>query len=419
MKGQTPGFVQRAATTTSFSLRKRPRITSCFQATIPGETLQTAQSNIGRGLSFPRFPHNHIGRRCFIGVVNYYPRPQETGRISNMDMLRVGVIGVGVMGERHCRVYSSLRRVQVVGIADLDASRGQAVAAQYETRHFEDRRQLLDKVDAVSIVTTTPAHFDLAMEALEHGVHVLVEKPITETLEQGEQIVGEAERRNLVLQVGHIERFNPAFTELKNVTDGMRLIAINVRRLSPFDLSNTDVDVICDLMIHDLDLVADLVGTQLEGINAWGRSINTGAIDHAVANLSFRDGPIATLFASRITEQKVRMIEVIAEGAYIEADLLSKSVLVHRRTFPHYLDNHQATKYRQESIIERIYVPMAEPLMLELRHFVESVVEGKPNIVPGKDGLYALHLAKAVADQASQLTTLNSLDGAPSEVLTQ
>lgn len=322
-----------------------------------------------------------------------------------MDTLRVGVIGVGVMGERHCRVYSSLRRVRVVGIADLDASRGQTVAAHYDTRHFEDHRQLLDKVDAVSIVTTTPAHFDLAMEALDHGVHVLVEKPITETLKQGEQLVDEAKRRNLILQVGHIERFNPAYTELKNVTDGMRLIAINVRRLSPFDLSNTDVDVICDLMIHDLDLVADLVGMQLEGINAWGRSINTGAIDHAVANLSFRDGPIATLFASRITEQKVRMIEVIAQGAYVEADLLGKSVLVHRRTFPQYLDNHQATKYRQESVIERIYVPMAEPLMLELRHFVESVVEGKSNIVPGKDGLYALQLAQAVADQASELMT--------------
>jgi len=335
-----------------------------------------------------------------------------------MDTLRVGVIGVGVMGERHCRVYSSLRGVQVVGIADLDASRGQAVATQYETSYFEDHRQLLDKVDAVSIVTTTPAHFGLAMEALEHGVHVLIEKPLTETLEQGERLVGEAERRNLVLQVGHIERFNPAFIELKNVTDGMRLIAVNIRRLSPFDLSNTDVDVIRDLMIHDLDLVANLADSELGGINAWGRSINTGAIDHAVANLSFRDGPIATLFASRITEQKVRMIEVIAEGAYIEADLLGKSVLVHRRTFPQYLDNHKATKYRQESVMERIYVPMAEPLMLELQHFVESVIEGTPNIVPGKDGLYALQLAQAVADQASQLMVLNVLPASAGKVLT-
>ncbi|GAB4540628.1 MAG: Gfo/Idh/MocA family oxidoreductase [Anaerolineae bacterium] len=333
-----------------------------------------------------------------------------------MSMLRVGVIGVGTMGERHCRVYSSLRNVHVVGVADLDASRGQAIAAQYETRYFEDHRQLLNKVDAISIVTSTPAHFSLAMEALDHGVHVLVEKPLTETLDQGQQLVAEAERRNLVLQVGHIERFNPAYIELKNVAEGMRLVAVNVRRLSPFDLSNTDVDVIRDLMIHDLDLVTDLVGTHLEGISAWGRSISTGAIDHAVANLSFRDGPIATLCASRITEQKVRTLEVIAEGAYIEADLLGKSVLVHRRTFPQYLDNHQTTKYRQESIIERIYVPLAEPLMLELRHFVESVCEGKPSLVPGRDGLHALRLAQAVADQAGELMILNSLTVTPSPV---
>jgi len=326
-----------------------------------------------------------------------------------MKTLRVGVIGVGVMGERHCRVYSNLRHVHVVGVADRDASRGRTVAANYETQYFEDHRQLLNEVEAVSIATTTPAHFDLAMESLKVGVHVLVEKPITETLEQGEQLVAEAGRRNRVLQVGHIERFNPAFLELKNVTEGMRLVAINVRRLSPFDLSNTDVDVIRDLMIHDLDLVINLVGTNLEGINAWGRSISTGAIDHAVANLSFRDGPITTLFASRITEQKVRLMEVIAEGAYIEADLLSKSVLVHRRTLPQYLDNHQVTKYRQESIIERIHVPMAEPLMLELRHFVECVREGKTSSVPGQDGLYALQLAQAVADQASHLMILNSV----------
>lgn len=320
-----------------------------------------------------------------------------------MPNLRVGVIGVGTMGERHCRVYSGLRHVELVGVADRDAQRGQTVASQYETDYFADHRQLLREIDAVSIATTTPAHFDLAMQALAQGVHVLVEKPLAETLEQGDQMVVEAGRRNLVLQVGHIERFNPAYLELKNVAEGMRMVAINVRRLSPFDLSNTDVDVVRDLMVHDLDLVVNLVGIRPEAITAWGRSISTGAIDHAIATLSFQDGPIATLFASRVTEQKVRMIEVIAEGAYVEADLLTKSLLVHRRTFDQYLDNHQVTKYRQESIIERIYVPSAEPLVLELRHFVECVVEGKPSQVPGEDGLFALQLAQVVADQASQL----------------
>jgi len=172
--------------------------------------------------------------------------------------------------------------------------------------------------------------------------------------------------------------------------------------LSPFDTSNTDVDVIRDLMIHDLDLVVNLVGSSLEGFSAWGRSVSTEAIDHAVANLSFRNGPVATLPASRITEQKVRMIEVTAEGAYIEADLLGKSIKIHRRARPEFLD----AQYRQESIIETIQVPMVEPLVLELRHFVECIQENKPNQVSGKDGLYALQLAKAMADQISNFMIL-------------
>jgi predicted dehydrogenase len=315
-----------------------------------------------------------------------------------MDVVRIGVIGAGVMGERHCRVCANLPRVELAGIADLDEARGRQVADRYETTFFPDHRVLLSQLDAVTIATSTHVHYTLAAECLERGLHVMVEKPITETVEEAQQLVQKAHERGLVLQVGHIERFNPAFIELKHVTEGMRLVGINMRRLSPFDTSNTDVDVVRDLMIHDLDLAVNLAGSDIEGINAWGRSINTGAIDHAVASLSFKDGPIVTLFSSRVTEQKVRAIEVIAEGAYIEADLLNKSVLVHRRTLPRYLDDHNITSYRQESIIERIHVPMFEPLMLELRHFVDCVRENCPNQVPGSDGLRALRLAEAVAD---------------------
>jgi virulence factor len=320
-----------------------------------------------------------------------------------MDNIRVGVIGVGMMGERHCRVYSNLRHVNLIGLSDLNAKRGKAVAETYDTQYFADYKDLMAEVDAVNIVTITPAHFDLAMEALNHSLHILVEKPITETIEQGKTLVAEAEKRNRVLQVGHIERFNPAYIALKNVVAGQRLAAINMRRLSPFDTSNTDVDVIRDLMIHDLDLVVNLVGSSLEGFSAWGRSFSTQAIDHAVANLSFRNGPIATLSASRVTEQKVRMIEITAEGAYIEADLLGKSIKIHRRARPEFLEGAQ---YRQESIIETIQVPMVEPLVLELRHFIECIQENKTSQVSGSDGLYALQLAKAMADQISNFMIL-------------
>jgi predicted dehydrogenase len=318
-----------------------------------------------------------------------------------MKNVRVGVIGVGVMGERHCRVYSTLRNANLVGIAEVNAAKGEAVAKDYGTKYFEDYRQLLEKVDAVSLVTPTPYHFRLASDAIEQGVHVLVEKPMTETVDQAIELVRLADERGVTLQVGHIERFNPVFAELKNVISERRLIALNVKRLSSFDVSNTDVDVIRDLMIHDLDLITNLLGTSFESFYAWGRSTSTNATDYAVANFSFTHGPIATLVASRVTEQKIRLIEVIAEGAYIEADLLSKSLLIHRRTFPQYIDNHSASKYRQESVIERIHVPTVEPLLLELRHFIECIADKKPCLVPGQDGLRALQLAQEVASKVS------------------
>jgi len=319
-----------------------------------------------------------------------------------MRVVRIGVIGAGVMGERHCRVCSNLPRVELVGLADLDEARGRQVANSYGTEYFSDHRAMLSGLDAVTIAASTPAHYALTAECLERGLHVMIEKPIAETIDQARELVEVAEERHVVLQVGHIERFNPVFTELKHVIEDMTLIGINMRRLSPFDTSNTDVDVVRDLMIHDLDLAVNAVGQDIEGINAWGRSINTGSMDHVVASLSFKGGPIATLFASRVTEQKVRAIEVIAAGAYVEADLLNKSILVHRRTFPQYLDNHNITKYRQESVIERIHVPMYEPLMLELRHFTECVRDGQPTQVPGSDGLRALQLAETVASEIAQ-----------------
>jgi virulence factor len=321
-----------------------------------------------------------------------------------MNIVHIGVIGAGVMGERHCRVCANLPRVELVGVADPNEERGRQIANLYETAYFPDHQALLPQVDAVTIASSTPTHYDLGIECLEQGRHVMVEKPITESIAQAQQLIQKSEERGLILQVGHIERFNPAFMELKHVIEDMPLIGINMRRLSPFDTSNVDVDVIRDLMIHDLDLAVNAVDLEVEGINAWGRSINTNTIDHAVANISFKDGPIATLFASRVTEQKVRAAEVIAKGAYIEADLLNKSVLVHRRTFPQYLDNHNITKYRQESVIERIHIPMFEPLMLELRHFVDCVRESQPCKVPGRDGLRALQLAEEVARQIGNQT---------------
>lgn len=310
-----------------------------------------------------------------------------------MDQLRVGVIGAGMMGQRHCRIYSNMRRAQLVGICDTRSEVGSRVAQQFEVPFYENLHDLLLHVDAVSLVTPTPSHFEIAMHCLAKGIHVLVEKPITETVEQAERLTQTAEAGNLIVQVGHIERFNPTYSELKNVLEDITPLAVNFRRLSPYQGSNTDVDVVLDLMIHDLDLMLDLVQQEPVMIHAYGLTALSGAIDHAVAHLSFTSGPLLTVTASRVTEQKVRTIEVTAKEAYLEGDLLNKSISVHRRTIGEYLNNN---KYRQESIVERIHVPIFEPLFLELQDFVDCIIEGKAPRVPARDGFNALRLADAI-----------------------
>lgn len=310
-----------------------------------------------------------------------------------MKPIRVGVIGAGLMGERHCRVYANLRGVDFVGLFDIDPGRGREIADKYEARYFESPSALLREIDAVTIATPTPYHFDLAIESFAAGVHSLIEKPLTYTLDQGQKLCDSARESGLVVQVGHIERFNPAYIELKNVADDLPVVAIVIRRQNSADASNTDVDVINDLMIHDIDLLLNLVGLPVDGVTAYGRSLLGGAIDHAVANFQFRDGPIATLIASRITQQKVRTVDITARNAYVEGDLLNKSLAIHRRVFGEYV----SAKYRQESVMERIHIPIFEPLLLQLQHFIGCIRDKRKPDVSVDDGLRAMEYATKIA----------------------
>jgi predicted dehydrogenase len=303
------------------------------------------------------------------------------------------------MGKNHCRVYASLPRAELIGVCDRDPDVGRQVARQYGVPFYPSAEFLLENVEAVSVATPTPTHFDLVMNCMRRGVHVLVEKPITETLEQAEIVADAAATHPVIVQVGHIERFNPTFVELKNVLEEMCVLAIQFRRLSPFQGSNTDVDVILDLMVHDIDMVLHLIGQKPVSVDAYGLTVVSGSVDYVTAHLSFDAGPLLTMTASRVTEQKVRCVEVTALEAYVEGDLLNKAISVHRRTVGEYQNlNDQGVKYRQEGIIERIHVPIFEPLILELQHFVDCVVEGKPTQVPAKDGLDVLCLAALIRD---------------------
>ncbi|NLE75697.1 MAG: Gfo/Idh/MocA family oxidoreductase [Chloroflexi bacterium] len=315
----------------------------------------------------------------------------------NQTALRVGVIGLGKMGQRHCRVYSTLRRSQLTAVCDIDRSLASAVAQQYGAEAFDSADALLEHVDGVSIATPTQLHFALASECLTRGVHALVEKPLTETVDQAQALCALAQSSRATIQVGHIERFNPTFLELKNTLESLGILAIEFRRLSPLAGSNVDVDVISDLMIHDLDLLHELLGEDPTSLAAHGLVVLGRGIDHASAQLGFAKGTLATLTASRVTEQKVRSVEVTARGAYVVADLLAKTISLHRHTSGEYLSqNHRGVKYRQEGIVERIHVPALEPLLAELQRFVDGILDGKASAVPAEDGLRALQWADRV-----------------------
>ena len=316
-----------------------------------------------------------------------------------MDPVRIGVIGTGRMGQSHCRVYSNLRHAKFVGLCDANADLGKDVAKRYDVSFFRDVDSLLENIDAVSVCTPTPDHFEIVERCLDRDVHVMVEKPFTETLEQAEVLKDAASKSKVVVQVGHIEKYNPAFIELRKVLEGMEILAMNFNRLSPFQGSNVDVDVVLDLMIHDIGLVVDMFDAEPVSVDSHGFSVFTNTIDYGLAVIKYEPELLLTLTASRVTEQKIRGISVTARDAYIEADLLHKTIEVHRRTLGDYVNQKNTHQYRQESLIERIVVPAMEPLFLELQDFVTCVSESKIPQVTAENGYNALRFVLMLRDK--------------------
>jgi len=317
-----------------------------------------------------------------------------------MERIRTGVIGVGRMGKHHCRVHSGLKESHLVGIFDINKQTAKEISEIYEVPSYDRLDDLLNDVDAVSIATPTPTHYELIKRCIDHKIHVLVEKPITDCSENALKLIDLVDGINLIIMVGHIERFNPTYTELKNVLETQKVLAINFRRLSPYRVSNKDVDVVMDLMVHDLDLCLDLTGAEPTSINAYGIKPFSDGLDHVVAQLFYSDGPLITLTASRVTEGKIRMVEVTTEEAFIEADFLNKNIYVHRCSSGEYSSNrNNGVKYQQESMIQRILVPNAEPLALEIKHFITCIINKTSPDVPIHTGARALLLVEQIRNQ--------------------
>jgi len=320
---------------------------------------------------------------------------------SKQPRLRLGAIGVGNMGQHHARVLNLFKDVELYGIADINVERGLDIASKYRIRFFENYLDLLDHVDAVCIAVPTRLHHQVGLDCLAAGVHVLIEKPIAASIAEAESLVNAAAESNCILQVGHIERFNPAFQELCKVLKTEELLALEAHRMSPYSQRANDVSVVLDLMIHDIDLLLELVGSPVVRLSASGsRASDSGYLDYVTATLGFANGTVANLTASKVTHCKIRRIMAHCKNCLTEADFLNSEISIHRQTTADYTTDYGQVLYRQDGLIEKVYTSNIEPLHAELDHFVNCVRGGNQPSVGGEQALKALRLASSIEQMA-------------------
>ncbi len=307
--------------------------------------------------------------------------------------MRTAVIGVGYLGRFHAQKYASLPGSTLVGVADPSASARDAVAAELRVRSHADYRELLGAVDAVSIVTPTPSHYETAKAFLEAGAHVLVEKPMTATIAEAESLVSLARRAGRVLQVGHLERFNAAVQAVQPALKMPRFI--ESARLAPFKQRGTDVNVVLDLMIHDIDLILSIVRSPVISVDAIGSSVFSGEIDIANARLRFANGCVANATASRVSLKTERKVRLFQDDAYISIDLQQKILTLIRKS-----DGVSADGMPQVAIEENNF-EQGDALKDEISAFLHAAATGGTAQVTGEDGLLALRTALTITEQVA------------------
>jgi predicted dehydrogenase len=322
----------------------------------------------------------------------------------------VGVVGVGSLGYHHVRLLRGLEGAELVGFFELRAGRAAEVSAELGVPAYPSLEALLDRCDAVTVVVPTPAHHAVTRAALDRGKHVLVEKPIASTLEEADDLLDAARRAGVIMQTGHVERFNRAVRAALPYIDEPRFIESD--RLAPFNPRGSDVAVVLDLMIHDIDLVRSLVGGHVRELAAVGVGVLTPSIDIANARLTFEHGSIANITASRVSRERMRKLRIFQRSGYLSLDLAQGSGEFFRlRT-----DIDRATlaqlPQQLEAFVERVSLdaPAAEPLLLELASFVGAVRGEHPVVVSGEDGREALDVALRIVAEIER--TLPSVIGA-------
>ena len=298
-----------------------------------------------------------------------------------MNKIRTAIIGVGHLGKIHARICAEMPQVELVGVVDVNEATAREVAEKHNTRHFTRVEDALEAIDAAHVVVPTDKHFAVTKILLEAGKHVLLEKPITATVAEADELLALARRHDRVLQVGHVERFNPAIIGIQKILT--QPIFIEVHRLAPFNPRGTEVGVVLDLMIHDLDIILHLVQSPVERVDAVGIPVLTDKEDIANARLSFANGCVANVTASRVSAERMRKIRFFQSDAYISLDYMAQNAKLFRREGWQILD-------------EQINFAGAQPLQSEIQSFVDCVIKGERPVVSGEAGRNALDVAMRV-----------------------
>lgn len=306
-----------------------------------------------------------------------------------MQALRCAVVGVGYLGKFHAQKYAALPGCELVAVVDSNPAQAEAVAAANHTRALSDYRELLGQVDAVSIVVPTSLHFQVARDFLASGAHVLVEKPITVTVEEADELIALARARNLRLMVGHLERFNAALLGLE--LDQAQPLFIESHRLAPFNPRANDVSVVLDLMIHDIDIILDIVDSEVERIDAKGVTVLTNDTDIANARLTFKNGCVANVTASRASLKVERKMRMFMPNCYVSVDFQNRVLARHRK------GEREMFPGVPEIVSEESAFENGDALMEEIKHFVACVREGREPLCSGAAGRRALATATEIA----------------------
>lgn len=308
-----------------------------------------------------------------------------------MKRIRAAVVGMGYLGRFHAEKYALLPEAELVAVVDTDRERCEELSRKLGTRAVTDYREILDRVDAVSISVPTQHHYEIARAFLERGIHVLLEKPITTTIAEADDLIRIAADREVIFQVGHLERFNPVILALDGVLHDPRFI--ESVRIAPFKPRGTDVNVVLDLMIHDIDIIRAIVGSDVRQIQSVGAPVFTPEEDIANARIQFANGCVANVTASRISLKSERKMRIFQADAYISADFQERKLLVARKG-----EGEMMPGIPKIQVEEKHFGP-ADILQDEIRAFLRSVATGEPPKVSGEDGRKALEIAMRIIEK--------------------